>query len=73
MRDSGGINTPAQGDSLCVNRDTRRHEDMHVDTQAATKSANSHLVTVKPLPNNMSIRRNTKKLTENSNFPGDRK
>ena len=31
-----------------------------------------HLVTVKPLPNNMSIRRNTKKLTEKSNFPGDR-
>lgn len=27
---------------------------------------------MKPLPNNMSIRRNTRKLTENSNFPGDK-
>lgn len=31
-----------------------------------------YLVTVNPLPNNMSIRRNTRKLTENSNFPGDK-
>lgn len=29
-------------------------------------------MTVNPLPNNMSIRRNTRKLTENSNFPGDK-
>lgn len=36
------------------------------------KVVDPHLVTVKPLPNSMSIRRNTRKLTENSNFPGDK-
>lgn len=36
------------------------------------KGRGPHLVTVNPLPNNMSIRRKTKKLRENSNFPGDK-
>lgn len=42
-------------------------------TQKCCKKAQvPHLVTVNPLPNNMSIRRNTRKLMENSNFPGDK-
>lgn len=44
---------------------------MQTHKKAANKLQAPHLVTVKPLPNSMSIRRNTKKLTENSNFPGD--
>ena len=49
----------------------------HTNTQKLQKNKlkknkqTPHLVTVKPLPNNMSIRRNTRKLTENSNFPRD--
>lgn len=45
--------------------------DRQTHTHRKRACAPPHLVTVKPLPNNMSIRRNTRKLTENSNFPGD--
>lgn len=47
--------------------------DKHTLKKAGKKKAEDpHLVTVNPLPSNMSIRRNTRKLTENSNFPGDK-
>lgn len=48
--------------------DRQRHTHTHTQKKGMRPP---HLVTVKPLPNNMSIRRNTRKLTENSNFPGD--
>lgn len=73
MRETVGcINTPAQGDRLALTETGTEKLHTNTPTHTQKRCASPHLVTVKPLPSNMSIRRNTKKLTEKSNFPGER-